>query len=66
MMETDLVNKYDNRKFSFEVAINRFLEIGQRSLVVERKVGLYPGEYDEFLLELERRQRDQVLRDHPH
>jgi len=64
-MESDMVQNFDQHKFSSETAANRFAEIMPRSLIPERKVKLNPGEYDEFRLELERRNWHKVLADLP-
>ncbi|QCD78437.1 hypothetical protein DEO72_LG1g2070 [Vigna unguiculata] len=64
-MEAEFVENYDQHRVSSEDATKRFVKIMSRSLIPERKVKLNPGEYDEFRLELERRNWHQVLGDLP-
>jgi len=60
-----MVQNYDQHKFSSKTTTNCFVEIMPRSLIPERKVKLNPREYNEFRLELERKNWHKVLADLP-
>jgi len=60
-----MVQNYDQHKFSSETTANRFAKIMPRSLIPKRKVKLNPREYDEFRLELERRNWHKVFANLP-
>jgi len=60
-----MVQNYDQHKFSSETVASSFVEIMPKSLIPERKVKLNPREYDQFRLDLERRNWQKVLADLP-
>jgi len=60
-MDEDTEFEYDQHKFTSEAAARRFLEIMHVGILPERHVNLKVGEFDDFRLELERRQCHRVL-----
>jgi len=60
-MDEDAKFEYDQHKFTSEAAARRFLEIMHVGILPERHVNLKVGEFDDFRLELERRQWHRVL-----
>ena len=60
-MDEDAEFEYDQHKFTSEAATRRFLEIMPFGILLERHINMKVGEFDDFRLELERRQWHRVL-----